>query len=245
MTVKVNIISEKTVPVKANYKGKPASGFEVISVKTDPPEVTIKGRSEILNSISTITIPENVISVDNVDEKFEQQVDLTKYLPDGVSLSNSKEASIIVKVDVEELERRVFKVPSQNISVDNLPEGYRVEFHGESVDMIIYGLKNDLDELTIQELHPVLDVGGKMAGSHVGQLQLSLDNKYIAGDNQISYTIFSDTIQDNTGQDTGGNDQNQNGPGNTGNGDTRADDQTGAETNTDTDTDTDDEEDRP
>ena len=245
VTVKVNIISEKTVPVKASYTGKPASGFEVISVKTDPPEVTIKGRSEILNSISTITIPENVISVDNVDEKFEQQVDLTKYLPDGVSLSNSKEASIIVKVDVEELERRVFKVPSQNISVDNLPEGYRVEFHGESVDMIIYGLKNDLDELTIQELHPVLDVGGKMAGSHVGQLQLSLDNKYIAGDNQISYTIFSDTIQDNTGQDTGGNDQNQNGPGNTGNGDTRADDQTGAETNTDTDTDTDDEEDRP
>lgn len=192
VTVKVSIVSEKTVPIKVNYSGTPVQGFEVISVKTDPAEVTIKGKSEILNSISTITIPENVIRVDNVDEKFEQQVDLTKYLPDGVSLSNSKEASVIVKVDVEELERRVFTIPKENISVDNLPEGYRIEFLSENVDMVIYGLKDDLDKLTVNEIRPILDVSGKVAGSHVGQLQLTLDNKYIAGDTMVSYTISSE-----------------------------------------------------
>ncbi len=215
VTVKVNIVSEKTVPVKASYRGRPASGFEVISVKTDPAEVTIKGRSEILNAINSITIPENVISVDNVDEKFEQQVDLTKYLPEGVSLSNSKEASVIVKVDVEELERRVFTIPAGNISVDNLPEGFQIKFSDETVDMVIYGLKNDLDELSINEIRPILDVAGKVAGSHVGQLMLTLDAKYIVGDTTVSYTITSNNRPD-PGQepdDTTGDEGENNGNG--------------------------------
>lgn len=196
VTVKVNVVSEKTVPVKVPYSGTPAEGFEVISVRTAPPEVTIKGSSEILNTISTISIPEDVISVEGVDEKFEQQIDLTNYLPKGVSLSNSKEASIIVKVDVEKLERRVFSIPKENIRVDNLLEGSSISFDGDIIDMVIYGLKKDLDELKTNELRPILNVDGKMPGSHVGYLQLSLEDRYIAGDTTISYTISSDNKHD-------------------------------------------------
>ena len=56
VTVKAGIVSQKTVPIKVNYSGKPEEGFEVIQTSAEPAEVTIKGKSDILNSISAIVI---------------------------------------------------------------------------------------------------------------------------------------------------------------------------------------------
>lgn len=234
VTVKIDILTEKTVPLKANYSGKPKEGFEVISVSTQPEEITIKGKSDVLNAISAITIPEDVISVQDADMKFDQQVDIIKYLPQGVSLSDASETGIItVKVDVEELERRTFTVPVGNINVDNLPEGYRIEYSDTSVDVIIYGLKDDLDRLSANALRPILDVDGMSAGSHVGQLTVTLDDKdrYIVKDTTVSYTIYSD----NNGDDTSADDDST--PDDGGGTDTSADDDSNVPDSTVSDTD--------
>ncbi len=228
VTVKANIVSKKTVPVKVNYSGKPAEGFEVISVNADPKEVTIKGRSEILNSISAVTIPEGVISVEDADEKFEQKVDINQYLPDGAALENSVEATVTVTIDVEQLERRVFTIPVRNIRVDGLPERYKLDFNERNAEIEIYGLTDDLDKLTTGALRPVLDVSGLTPGRHVKELQLALDNKYIVGETVISFTISSENSEDteNGGQDSsqgngesGGSEDNEENP----------DDETGAD----------------
>ena len=193
VTVKAGIVSQKTVPIKVNYSGKPEEGYEVISAVAVPKEVTIKGRSDILNAISAITIPEEVINVEGADEKFEQKVDLNQYLPGGVSLNNSVEASVTVKIDIEQLERRVFKVTTRNIGVNDLREGYRIEFNERNVDIEVYGLQEDLNRLTVSALRPVLDVGGLAAGRHVRQLKITLDeNKYVVGETAVSFTISSE-----------------------------------------------------
>lgn len=212
VTVKVDIMSEKAVPIKVDYTGKPAQGFEVIKVTTEPAQISIKGQSDILNAISAITIPEGLINVDDVDEPFKQQVDITKYLPDGVSLSNSAEASVTVTIDVEELERRNFAVPVENIDIDNMPEDYRIEFNADTVNIAIYGLAEDLDKLEADAIRPILDVQDMSAGSHVGQLKISLDNKYIVADTTISYTLYTNNDDDSDGDgpsdtDDGGDDQ--------------------------------------
>lgn len=199
VTVKAGIVSQKTVPIKVNYSGKPKEGFEVISAVAEPKEVTIKGRSDILNAISAITIPEEVVNVEGADAKFEQKVDLNQYLPGGVSLNNSVEASVTVKIDIEQLERRVFTVPTRNIGVDDLREGYRIEFNERNVDIEVYGLEDDLNRLTVSALRPVLDVGGLAAGRHVRQLKITLDeNRYIVGETAVSFTILSEENGDHS-----------------------------------------------
>lgn len=224
VTVKADIVSEKTVPIKVNYNGKPAEGYEVISAIANPSNVTIKGESEILNAISAINIPESDISVEGAKEMFEQKLDINQYLPDGVSLSNSVEATVTVKIDVEQLERRVFHIPVRNIGVNDLPEGYRIEYNESNVDIEIYGLPDDLNELSANTLRPILDVGGLTAGRHVGQLKVTLDNRYIVGEAAISFTIYSDN--------SGADDNNQNGEGTGGDDDTVPDDNTGADNDT-------------
>lgn len=210
VTVKAEIISEKTVPIRVSYSGTPADGYEVISAKAKPSEVKIKGRSDILNSISSIVIPESDVSVDGADQIVNQQIDINQYLPEGVSLSDSTEAKIIVTVDVEQLERRTFRVPVRNIGIDNLPEGSKIDFNDTHIDIVLYGLKADLDALQTNEIRPVLDVGGLMPGQHVRQLRLSLDGAYIAGDTEVSFTIRSENANQ-TGNSTqaGSSDQTQ------------------------------------
>ncbi len=202
VTVKVEIVSEKTVPIRVSYSGEPADGYEVISVKAKPEEVTIKGKSDILNGISSISVPEEDIRVDGADAIINQQMDISQYLPEGVALSNSTDAKIVVTVDVEKLERRTFSVPVKNIGIDNLPEGSRIDFNERNVDIAIYGLTDDLNALSVNEIRPVLDVSGLMPGKHVRQLRLTLDDtKYVVGDTEISFTISSigrdDTQADN------------------------------------------------
>lgn len=193
VTVKASIVSQKTVPIKVTYSGKPAEGFEVIQATAEPSEVTIKGKSNILNSISAIVIPKEVINVEGADEKFEQKVDLNQYLPDGVTLSKSVEAAVTVKIDIEQLERRVFTVSTRNIGVDDLPEGYQIDFNERNVDIEVYGLADDLDQLTVSALRPVLDVSGLAAGRHVRPLKLTLDSsKYVVGETSVSFTIISE-----------------------------------------------------
>lgn len=205
VTVKVSIVSQKTVPIRVSYSGKPEEGFEVISTAAEPAEVTIKGKSDILNAISSIVIPKEVISVEGANEKFEQKVDLNQYLPSGVSLSKSVEGTVTVKIDIEQLERRVFTVPIRNIAVDDLREGYKIDYNERNVDIEIYGLADDLNSLNANALRPVLDVSGLAAGRHVKKLQLKLDSsKYIVGEASVSFTIRS---EENAGNETGGTGQ--------------------------------------
>ncbi len=195
VTVKAGVVSKKNVPIKVNYSGSPAEGFEVVALDTQPEEISIQGDSDILNAISAITIPEGLINVEGMEEKLRQQVDITKYLPSGVTLSDSTQASVTIVVDIEEMERRMFTVPTKNIEIDNLPEGSKVDFNSKQVSIPIYGLKDDLDALEADTLHPILDVSGRVSGSHVGQLKLILDNKFIAGEATVSYRIVSDDSQ--------------------------------------------------
>ena len=192
VTVKAEILSEKTVEVKANYSGIPKDGYEVVGITVDPAQITIKGRSEILNAINAITIPADVINAAGADGQFHQQVDLKKYLPDGVEISSDSRSSVTVLVDVEKLASREFIVSTDQIDVDNLLEGYLIEYNSRTVDIRVFGLQSDLDKLTLSDIRPILDVSGMAPGSHVGQLSVTLDGNFIIGDASVSYIILTD-----------------------------------------------------
>ena len=77
--------------------------------------------------------------------------------------------------------------------MDDLREGYQIDFLDRNVEIEIYGLAEDLDNLTVNVLRPILDVGGLAAGRHVRPLQLTLDEeKYVVGETSVSFTIRSE-----------------------------------------------------
>ena len=99
--VTAEINSVKAVAIKVDTTGELGEGLELDKISTDPSTVTIVGSSSILNDITDITIPSTVVDLSTITEDFETTVDITRYLPDGVSLLNSKEGTVKIQVEVD------------------------------------------------------------------------------------------------------------------------------------------------
>ena len=118
--VYVEIVSVKEVPIVVETSGSLADGLELTGITTDPATVMIKGESSELNRVTNITIPASVISLSDITQDLTTTVDITSYLPEGVTLLDSQDAQVSVKVGVAGETTQEFDVPVDNISVRNL-----------------------------------------------------------------------------------------------------------------------------
>ena len=129
VNVGVEILPYKTVPVNYNISGKPAEGYTVSAGPVaDRREVTICGRSSILNGISQVTVPSAEISVEGEDASLTRSLNLKEYLPDGIRLvlddENEFDGTVSVSVTIEKLLEKDISVPIRNLMLSNIPEGF-------------------------------------------------------------------------------------------------------------------------
>jgi YbbR domain-containing protein len=74
LTLKLEKIDRKTVPVRPRLIGRPAPGYEVAAVESDPPEVRVAGpRSRVQEIESAFTEP---VSVEGLDHSVEELVNV-------------------------------------------------------------------------------------------------------------------------------------------------------------------------
>lgn len=198
--VTAEINSVKAVAIKVDTTGELGEGLELDKISTDPSTVTIVGSSSILNDITDITIPSTVVDLSTITEDFETTVDITRYLPDGVSLLNSKEGTVKIQVDVISHQEKVFVVPTANITLTNVANGYKAEFTAQSIDVTISGLETKLDALSATEITGSVDCSGLSEGAHKVNVQLNLDEGLTASTVTAEVDIKTDTASQNTGE---------------------------------------------
>ena len=83
VTISAQILSTKDVPVQFSISGTLEDGYMVTGISYQPTEVRIKGESAILNTISAISVPKEVLNLDDRTTDLETDVDITAYLPEG------------------------------------------------------------------------------------------------------------------------------------------------------------------
>ena len=99
--VTVSLLNTKTLPLKFQYIGTPAENYEVKEISCKPDTVTIAGNAGVLSGLTRLEITPEAVNVDGISEDLQLVVDLTKYLPSGVILSEEYDASILVSVKVK------------------------------------------------------------------------------------------------------------------------------------------------
>ena len=114
---------------------------------------------------------------DAVDD-IEKEVDISAYLPAGVTLADNKQAKISVAVRIEKHERRTFQVPTANITVSNVNSRYVAKFLEDTVEVELEGLSSELEALDASTLTGSIDVSGMLDGEHTVNLELKLDDKF-------------------------------------------------------------------
>lgn len=176
--VSVRILDTKDVTLNFQTAGTLQEGYEYVGIEYEPQTVSVKGASAVLNTVNSITIPEEVLDLTDATGNIEKEVDISAYLPEGVSLTKSNQAKISVTVKIEKHERRKFELPTANITVGNLGSRYAAEFLTDTVAVELEGLASELDTLDASTLTGSIDVSGMTEGEHTVNLEVNLDSKF-------------------------------------------------------------------
>lgn len=192
VAISAQILNTKDVALEFSTTGNVAEGYMMMRAEYGLDTVRIKGEAATLNPINKITIPASVLDVTDLTEDLETTVDITSYLPSGTALVVNSDAKVEVRIIVEPLVTRTYEVPVVNLTVEDVRDGYRVEFGSDTVSVEVTGAESALTDLTAADITGSINVGGLGSGEHQPEANFQLDGEYrwISSSVRVPVTMF-------------------------------------------------------
>ena len=179
VNVSAEILNTKEVVISVKPDGLPADGYTVTSISSNPTTILLKGNKSVLNAINSIDIPDGLISVAGKDKDVKATIDVSEYIPEGVTLVDSENSSVEITVAIGKIKEKVFSINTENIIVTGLSTHSKLEFAVTSVAVHVSGLETDIANLSSEMLSGSVDVTYLPIGIHEVELRLDLDeSKY-------------------------------------------------------------------
>ena len=163
--VSIALWKTKTVPVRLNYTGKPASGYELVSFDYEPKEITVAAPDEILESLEYITLPS--VSLEDQTEDYEKDVDLTQenILPDDVVLADDTK-DVKIRANIEKIVTQKLSFSSSDITVKG-KGNYKVTFDSTNEYVLsVDGTESRVKDISIDDFEPWIDLTDLESGEH-------------------------------------------------------------------------------
>ncbi len=173
--VSVDMQSVQEINISVETRGELKKGLELGGITTSPSTILLKGQPEIINNITTITIPGDVIDLSNLTGDFETTVDIMSYVPKGITLASNENSQVAIKVDVLSESVKSFRIKTSNLTLRNLNPGLTGIFESSYVDVKVSGLETLLDDLDAETMAGFVDVSGLTEGIHSVSVVLELD----------------------------------------------------------------------
>lgn len=152
ITVEVQMLETKTIPVLFEVSGAPAEGYVYTGLISEPESIQICGDKEVLDTIESIEIPASAIDISGMTEKEEKTIDILPYLPEGVSLADETANNVVVTLMVEQEGAKTIEIQAESIKVNNLAEDLKVTYEPEAeLSLQFTGQAELLDALDITE----------------------------------------------------------------------------------------------
>lgn len=186
VTYTVTINRVKKLPLDFEVSGTVASGYQYVGVESNISTVSVIGLRTSLANLNKITIPASELNLDGAMADRVVTVNLKEYLPDGVQLSASESPEIEVRLKVERLVNKSFRLTESDIAITGALEEYTYRLVPAQIDVTMQGLREDLESLTVEDLAAALDLTGLETGRHRGRLTFGADDAF----NVVSYTEF-------------------------------------------------------
>lgn len=177
ISYELQILKVKDVALNFETEGKVADGYRFTGVESSVNSVKLVGLKSKLAELSVITVPQSELNMDGATGDKEVTVDLSKYVPEGVQIADGN-SQITVVIRVEPLETRTYSLSTSQIRQKGALSQYSYQYDRDSVNVVIRGLKEDLDQLSPQTLEAELDVSAMGPGSHEGTIEFNLSDAY-------------------------------------------------------------------
>lgn len=172
------ILKRKSLVLNFEPEGRVADGYRYTGIESSRPSVTVNGLKSDLANINSITIPSSELNMDGATGDKEVTLDISQYLPEGVYLSDESSKKVKVVIKVEALESRTFELKTSQIKRVGYHSDYEYQYDRDSVNVVIRGLKEDLDQLSAAALGAEMDVEDMVPGENSGEITFQLGDAY-------------------------------------------------------------------
>ncbi len=157
--VNVQILDTKTIDLEFEVSGIPKSGYQVVSVTAEPTSIVISATQEVLDTISSLSVPSSALDITGESGKVDRVIDISEYLPEEVQLYDENNNTIAVTVQIDKLGTKSFEMPVQSIVVKNNPSNLTLSYDGITDIMVTFsGLEADIDSLVIDDIEVSIDL---------------------------------------------------------------------------------------
>ncbi len=205
LTVSVEVLKMKSVPIVFNVTGSPAEGYKYTGCISTPESIQVCGKSDALDTVNEIEIPASVIDISGASQPIEMTVDITPYLPEGVSLVEERAGNITVTVNIEQEGTLTIDFMVSSIRIDNLSENLQVNYEPDAeITLRFTGDEALLDTLDISNAVSVDLEDYTEPGTYDIPVRVNLPSG-ITLDGQVSVqlTLEEKTVGDSNTQNEG------------------------------------------
>lgn len=174
--ITAQILNTKDVPLSLLTTGTPAEGYLLKSTASDPTTVRVKGMASILNTLDKIVIPAAVIDLTDAAANIEKTIDISTYLPTGVSLVISSDAKVKVTAEIEKINTKEYRVPVSNITVKGLKDKYQISYTDKYISVYVTAGETALKQLNVSGIKGTIQAENLKEGVHFVAVAIDLDS---------------------------------------------------------------------
>lgn len=151
LSVNVQILRKKTVPLSFHVSGTPAEGFIYSEYTAEPSQIDICGTKEVLDTVNMIDIPASEIDITGKRDRQEVTIDILPYLPEGVRLADESANNVVVNVMIEPEGVKTIVLPVGAIQINNLRDDLKLSYESDmDIELQFTGREEDLEKLDIR-----------------------------------------------------------------------------------------------
>ncbi|MBR2736378.1 MAG: hypothetical protein IKD86_03615 [Firmicutes bacterium] len=174
--VSAQLYTLKEIGLNTGYTGRVAEGFRLVSF--DAPEtIRIVIPSSEADGVHSVTAD----TIDLSSLKKSKTVDLVLDLPENAKLADGKE-KVQAQIRIAKITTRSVKISTDDILIENLPEGRSLAFVSPNVDILLKGTAADLSRIGSNDIK--VSVDASRVDSSVKELPLIIEINQAAEDGE-------------------------------------------------------------
>ena len=159
VTVSVDIWKTKKLNLHFDTsKIKPAKGYAVSGIEVEPEMIEVAAKPEELEGMTTLEISAEALVKQNISANEELTVDISEYLPKGVTLADEGASNVAVRILVEKAGTKSIQLPTGSIEVLNLSDKLQLQYSTLEVALTFTGADEVLENLTKDSIQATIDL---------------------------------------------------------------------------------------
>ena len=171
----MEVLKVKHVPLYFEVSGEVTDGYRHTGIKCDVDTISVAGLDSDVSSFEALTIPGDILKLDDASTDIVKTVDLSKLLPNGIILAGNGRKEVNVTMMVERLEDEVFIVELDYGCYVGDSDEYIYRAEPNRVSVRIRGLREELDRLRVDADDLAIDVTGLEEGSHLLNVEFTTE----------------------------------------------------------------------